>query len=306
MFPVVDDTRTGPGRDGRDVVFDHVEHFALTDPEAGRLVTSLLPLEDLGVFLVRSTGHDIALSEPERTTFIAPLDGVIEVEGERSRARGTPCESMLLQPGYRRTRVRPPEAGGFAAIAVITPAGGGGAALPTAQLFARGAHAAADAMAGYLRYFAEAYAPAGSPLRRPPALRATRALLLDFFADMAAGADPDRAPLPLSERRVREAEEIILARHDEPLSIAGVARSIGVSSRALQLAFQDRRGISPRAHLNRVRLEAARLRLLTAGPAERVTDIALACGFTQFGRFSVVYRETFGERPSDTLRRAGG
>ena len=35
-----------------------------------------------------------------------------------------------------------------------------------------------------------------------------------------------------------------------------------------------------------------------------VTRAALASGFSQLGRFAVEYRRVFGERPSETLRRA--
>jgi hypothetical protein len=35
-----------------------------------------------------------------------------------------------------------------------------------------------------------------------------------------------------------------------------------------------------------------------------VTAIAMACGFTHMSRFALEYRQHFGERPSDTLRRA--
>ena len=304
MFPLVDDTRVRFAEAGRDIVFDAVEHFALTDPARGRLVTSLLPLDDMGVFLVRSTGHDIALSERTRTTFIAPLSGEIRVEIEGARARGVPGRSMLLRPGFRSTQVRPPDASPFAAIAVIAPLAPGAGETAPAQSFDPGADATADAMHGYLRYFAQAYAPTDSPLRGPAALRATQALLRDFFAAMAPAAA--RSALSLSERRVRQAEEMILARHDEPIAIADVAAAIGVSIRSLQLAFRERRQRSPRDVLNQVRLEAARARLTAAGPEDRVTDLALACGFTHFGRFAVAYREAFGERPSDTLRRARG
>ena len=44
--------------------------------------------------------------------------------------------------------------------------------------------------------------------------------------------------------------------------------------------------------------------MLQAHPAEdKVTAIAAALGFTEIGRFSVRYRELFGESPSQTLQR---
>jgi transcriptional regulator GlxA family with amidase domain len=36
-----------------------------------------------------------------------------------------------------------------------------------------------------------------------------------------------------------------------------------------------------------------------------VTGVATEHGFYQLGRFAAIYRETFGEAPSDTLRAAG-
>jgi adenylate cyclase len=43
-----------------------------------------------------------------------------------------------------------------------------------------------------------------------------------------------------------------------------------------------------------------------AGPHRSVTDIALATGFSQLGRFAAEYRKAFGEPPSRTMRRASG
>jgi AraC-like DNA-binding protein len=48
----------------------------------------------------------------------------------------------------------------------------------------------------------------------------------------------------------------------------------------------------------------ARMALLKADLREsRVTDIANRHGFSELGRFSVQYREFFGESPKATLRR---
>jgi transcriptional regulator GlxA family with amidase domain len=44
--------------------------------------------------------------------------------------------------------------------------------------------------------------------------------------------------------------------------------------------------------------------LLDPSNLESVKDICLKWGFFHFGRFSSAYREVYGEKPSDTKRRA--
>jgi len=49
------------------------------------------------------------------------------------------------------------------------------------------------------------------------------------------------------------------------------------------------------------RLASARERLRRRAPNELISNIALDCGFQHLGRFSLSYRETYGESPRDTL-----
>jgi transcriptional regulator GlxA family with amidase domain len=103
--------------------------------------------------------------------------------------------------------------------------------------------------------------------------------------------------------RVRQAEEMMHAHSDEPLSVLEIANALGVSLRSLQLAFnQVHDSQSPRDVLNRIRLEKARRRLLAATD-EHVTTVALDCGFFHLSRFAQAYARAFGERPSETLAR---
>jgi len=44
--------------------------------------------------------------------------------------------------------------------------------------------------------------------------------------------------------------------------------------------------------------------LQAALPGETVTAIALECGFGNLGEFASRYRRRFGEKPSETFRRA--
>jgi AraC-like DNA-binding protein len=71
--------------------------------------------------------------------------------------------------------------------------------------------------------------------------------------------------------RVRQAEELMHALSDEPLSMLDIAQTLGVSLRSLQLAFNEvYDGLGPRDVLNRIRLEKARQRLLAAQAKEHL------------------------------------
>jgi transcriptional regulator GlxA family with amidase domain len=85
--------------------------------------------------------------------------------------------------------------------------------------------------------------------------------------------------------------------------VVEAARAVGISVRSLQAAFSKHRGSSPMAFLRDRRLESARQRSLTMH-SPSVTEVALACGFSHLGRFSQLYRERFGESPTETRRRA--
>jgi AraC-like DNA-binding protein len=104
-------------------------------------------------------------------------------------------------------------------------------------------------------------------------------------------------------RQVRVVEEYIEANADEPISIGELADLAGVSAKSLFAAFRRHRGYSPMAYVKSCRLLRAREELTTAAPGANVTRVALDSGFTCLGRFSVAYKQKFGESPSETLRR---
>jgi AraC-like DNA-binding protein len=115
-----------------------------------------------------------------------------------------------------------------------------------------------------------------------------------------AGEAPDRRDAGAAT--ARRAEEWVAAHLDRPVSLAELARAIGVSTRTLSRVFRERHGMGPVAFLRRLRFEAAR-RDLTDADSEQtcVTQVAMRYGFNHFGRFSVEYRREFGESPSETL-----
>ena len=106
---------------------------------------------------------------------------------------------------------------------------------------------------------------------------------------------------------VRKAEDYVLARAGDHVSVSDLCRVTATSERALQNAFKEVMGLTPHAYLTRVRLHRVREALLagTHGTTT-VSAEALKWGFWHFGEFSRAYKECFGELPSDTLRRPPG
>lgn len=112
----------------------------------------------------------------------------------------------------------------------------------------------------------------------------------------------DRACQP--ERIVRLAEERFFEAQGAPVSLADLCASTGVSQATLYRAFHTVCGMPPLAYFHKRRLTEAQ-RALLRSPAYRgaVKRVALGVGLTEFGRFSVEYRQLFGEFPTTTLNR---
>lgn len=91
---------------------------------------------------------------------------------------------------------------------------------------------------------------------------------------------------------------------DEPLSIARLAQGAGLSARTLHRVVRREFGLPPMSLSRRIRLRNLRAELESPGPDTTVTTAALRWGFTHLSRFAGEYARVFGERPSETLRRA--
>ena len=102
---------------------------------------------------------------------------------------------------------------------------------------------------------------------------------------------------------VSRVNEFLRRNLGEPVTVTELSRVAGVSERTLRAAFHDVVGVSPKQHMLRERLRAARAALRAAAPGTTtVTDVAMSYGFFELGRFAGRYRHTFGEAPSRTLR----
>lgn len=104
-----------------------------------------------------------------------------------------------------------------------------------------------------------------------------------------------------TRNRLAQAKQYMRARLDDPeLKPLQVARDMGMSLRSLARLFATE-GLTPSRWLWNERLAQAHL-LLRADNARRVTDVALACGFTSFSHFSRVFRQAYDVPPSALLK----
>jgi AraC family transcriptional regulator, ethanolamine operon transcriptional activator len=103
---------------------------------------------------------------------------------------------------------------------------------------------------------------------------------------------------------VKRVEEYVLAQTGERLYVTDLCKVAGVSERSLEYAFKEVAGLTPMHYLTRLRLHRVRQALLAATPDSTTVSVeALEWGFWHFGEFSRIYKECFGELPSDTLKR---
>ena len=132
-------------------------------------------------------------------------------------------------------------------------------------------------------------------------------LVLGAYVEVIAAADPSSANA--IQQRVAHRYEVVRRADAAMRRLIGTAYSstqfckgLGMTERNLELYFREALGVSPKAWFQCLSLHHARTMLRAKATGRgRVTEVALACGFEHFGRFSEAYRVLFGERPSETL-----
>lgn len=150
---------------------------------------------------------------------------------------------------------------------------------------------------------------ASAPPARPIAARVHRqleemAMLMLLTEHEHSYSDRLNAPAPaIAPRHIKAAEDFIRAKAGDDLTLAEIAKAVGVSIRTLGAGFQNYRDTTPMKYLRDVRLNAVREDLLSGQPGCSVSDVAMRWGFGNLGRFAGDYRRRFGEYPSATLRR---
>lgn len=118
---------------------------------------------------------------------------------------------------------------------------------------------------------------------------------------------------PVDLRRCQEREgrssfdlliDYIRANLHEPLRMSDLERRSHYSTRALQYAFRQHFGLTPRQWIRRERLQLAYQTLHDGTNRDPIHRIALTCGYRHPGLFSADFRQRFGISPSVLRRRA--
>lgn len=90
----------------------------------------------------------------------------------------------------------------------------------------------------------------------------------------------------------------------KPLRLSELEQQSHYSRRALQYAFKDRFGMSPKQWIRDQRLDAALAALEEQDHEVSIKAIALACGYSHLGLFSSDFKKRFGMTPSAARRSA--
>lgn len=114
----------------------------------------------------------------------------------------------------------------------------------------------------------------------------------------------DQPGAPAAPVAIARAVDLLHERPAEPWSSTVLARAVHMSLRSLQAGFHKHVGTPPMTYLRDLRLRGVHEELLRAAPGTtNVETVAYGWGLLHMGRFAAAYRSTFGEAPSQTLRR---
>lgn len=147
--------------------------------------------------------------------------------------------------------------------------------------------------------------------RRPQFLKLSHleTLVLEDFVPLLIDAIPVASPAfqpPLFHhaKLVKQAEDYLMTRLDQPLTLKDLCKALNISRSPLFYGFQEMFGVGPMAYLKVQRLQAVRRRLKAADPeTDSVMAIAEQFGFWSAGHFARDYKQMFGELPSETFKR---
>jgi transcriptional regulator GlxA family with amidase domain len=119
------------------------------------------------------------------------------------------------------------------------------------------------------------------------------------------GAARPAAHMPvLPHRTMREAAALMRRHVEEPLTIAAIATSLGLTQRQLESLFRRHADLTPVQLYRHIRLAEARRRILET--TQSVAEIAGRCGYGDPAAMTRAFRAAFGATPTDLRRNAAG
>jgi AraC family transcriptional regulator len=127
---------------------------------------------------------------------------------------------------------------------------------------------------------------------------AVRARVLPGTKPSGGAAAPDQADL------VEAAEQLLVDRFRDPITLDDIVRRTGGSIFHLARLFRRRTGFPLHAYRNQLRLRAALEQ--AALPGVDLTDLALDLGFSSHSHFTAAFRQAFGVAPSVLRQTATG
>jgi len=134
-------------------------------------------------------------------------------------------------------------------------------------------------------------------VRAPGAVEAEELALDLAAAILAIDQDATEAiPDTRHEKRIAQAVRLIEARFAETLTIADLARAVGMRRRHFACVFRQVTGVTPYRYVLRCRLAAAAARLRD-GPTS-VLEVALETGFGDLSEFTRRFHATFDKPPA--------
>lgn len=146
-----------------------------------------------------------------------------------------------------------------------------------------------------------------SLIEHEPIVRTLRQELLQHLS-LIAGSTllmPDSKDYSARQQVLLKALDYMRSDFETQFSMAVICQVCGISERSLQYVFQETFGTTPHRYMKRRRLHAVRQALITSRQNENnVSQVATNYGFYELGRFSVEYRQLFGEPPSTTMTQA--
>lgn len=102
----------------------------------------------------------------------------------------------------------------------------------------------------------------------------------------------------------KKIESYIEVHKSRPMKVSELSQAAAVSERTLCRLFDTRFGISPKAYLNRLRLNAVHQDLKHSSLSKvKIHEIANTWGFWHMGQFAADYKKLFGELPLETLHK---